>query len=123
MEVRVSLNTNRCSADRRDAIVAAPVFGETFTDHMVTMSYVDGEWGALGLEPFGDLALSPAALALHYGQSIFEALKAYVEQPELRARHGAAGELRAHDFSWDRINHAVADTYLRLLRQKASSAA
>ena len=52
-----------------------------------------------------------------------EALKAYVEQPELRARHGAAGELRAHDFSWDRINHAVADTYLRLLRQKASSAA
>ena len=77
MEVRVSLNTNRCSADRRDAIVAAPVFGETFTDHMVTMSYVDGEWGALGLEPFGDLALSPAALALHYGQSIFEALKAY----------------------------------------------
>ena len=52
-----------------------------------------------------------------------EALKAYVEQPELRARHGTAGERRAHEFSWDRINHAVADTYLRLLRQKASRAA
>ncbi|MCB2059567.1 MAG: glycosyltransferase family 1 protein [Novosphingobium sp.] len=48
-----------------------------------------------------------------------EALKAYAEDPELRARHGAAGEARAMDFSWDRINQAVADTYVRLTRQKA----
>ena len=52
-----------------------------------------------------------------------EALRAYIEQPELRARHGAAGEARAGEFSWDRINQAVADTYLRLIRQKASSTA
>ncbi len=48
-----------------------------------------------------------------------EALRSYVEQPDLRARHGAAGEARSRDFSWDRINQAVADTYLRLNRQKA----
>lgn len=48
-----------------------------------------------------------------------EALKAYVEDPGLRARHGQAGEGRALDFSWDRINQTVADTYLRLIRQKA----
>ncbi|MDE2403683.1 MAG: glycosyltransferase family 1 protein [Sphingomonadales bacterium] len=48
-----------------------------------------------------------------------EALRAYVEDAGLRARHGAAGEQRARDFSWDRINQAVADTYLRLIRQKA----
>jgi phosphatidylinositol alpha 1,6-mannosyltransferase len=48
-----------------------------------------------------------------------EALKTYVDQPELAARHGSAGEARARDFSWDRINQAVADTYLRLVRQKA----
>jgi len=47
-----------------------------------------------------------------------EALKAYCEDPALRARHGAAGEARAHDFSWDAINGTVADTYLRLIRQK-----
>ncbi|MCB2075212.1 MAG: glycosyltransferase, partial [Novosphingobium sp.] len=51
-----------------------------------------------------------------------EALKAYADQPELRARHGSAGEARAMDFSWDRINQAVADTYVRLLRQKAAAA-
>jgi len=52
-----------------------------------------------------------------------EALKAYVEDTGLRARHGAAGEERAREFSWDRINQAVADTYLRLIRQKAARGA
>ncbi|MDE2435810.1 MAG: glycosyltransferase family 1 protein [Sphingomonadales bacterium] len=48
-----------------------------------------------------------------------EALRGYIEQPDLRARHGAAGEARSMDFSWDRINQAVADTYLRLIRQRS----
>ncbi len=48
-----------------------------------------------------------------------EALRCYVEEPDLRARHGAAGEARSKEFGWDRINQAVADTYLRLIRQKA----
>ena len=50
--------------------------------------------------------------------SFAEALRVYVTDPALRARHGAAGELRSHDFSWDRINQAVAETYMRLIRQK-----
>lgn len=49
-----------------------------------------------------------------------EALKTYVEQPERRAAHGAAGEARSLEFSWDAINQTVADTYLRLIRQKAA---
>ncbi|MFA7604267.1 MAG: glycosyltransferase family 1 protein [Novosphingobium sp.] len=49
-----------------------------------------------------------------------EALKTYIEQPERRAAHGAAGEARSRDFSWDAINQEVADTYLRLIRQKAA---
>ena len=64
-------------AERRAEILAAPVFGESFSDHMVTMRWRDGEWGPLELGPFAPLSLSPATLALHYGQSIFEALKAY----------------------------------------------
>lgn len=53
------------------------MFGAAFTDHMVTMTHRDGAWGPMELRPFEALALSPATLALHYGQSIFEALKAY----------------------------------------------
>lgn len=48
-----------------------------------------------------------------------EALKSYVEDADLRRRHGEAGVARAREFSWDRINQEVADTYLRLIRQKA----
>lgn len=51
-----------------------------------------------------------------------EALRGYCEDPALRARHGAAGEARAADFSWDAINQTVADTYLRLVRQNARRA-
>jgi glycosyltransferase involved in cell wall biosynthesis len=49
------------------------------------------------------------------------ALKAYIENPALRRAHGDAGEARAAEFSWDRINQAVADTYIRLIRQKTRS--
>jgi phosphatidylinositol alpha 1,6-mannosyltransferase len=49
-----------------------------------------------------------------------EALRGYIEQQDLRLAHGAAGEARSKEFSWDRINQAVADTYLRLIRQKAA---
>ena len=50
-----------------------------------------------------------------------EALRAYVESPRLREGHGKAGAERAGHFSWDRINQAVADTYLRLIRQKQAA--
>jgi len=52
--------------------------------------------------------------------SFAEALRGYIAQADLRAAHGAAGELRSRDFSWDQINQVVADTYLRLIRQKSA---
>ncbi len=77
--MRLELNPRPRSDAERERILAAPVFGQEFTDHMVTMRYVGGAWGPLELQPFGPLSLSPAALALHYGQSVFEALKAYAQ--------------------------------------------
>ncbi|HVR90968.1 MAG TPA: glycosyltransferase family 1 protein [Novosphingobium sp.] len=53
--------------------------------------------------------------------SFAAAMRAYSADPQLRTRHGAAGEARSLDFSWDQINSVVADTYLRLVRQKAKS--
>ncbi len=50
-----------------------------------------------------------------------EALRLYIEDPKLRAAHGAAGEKRSEEFAWDQINQVVADTYLRLIRQKEAA--
>ena len=50
-----------------------------------------------------------------------EALRLYIGDAGLRVRHGAAGEARSLEFSWDTINQAVADTYLRLIRRRALS--
>ena len=47
-----------------------------------------------------------------------DALAAYIADQPLRAAHGAAGEARSLDFSWDRINQSVADTYVRLIAAK-----
>jgi branched-chain amino acid aminotransferase len=52
-------------------------FGRVFSDHMFVMDYENGEWNAPTIEPFADLRMSPAALVLHYSQTIFEGLKAY----------------------------------------------
>ena len=50
-----------------------------------------------------------------------ETLKAYIVDPSLRANHGKAGEVRSLEYSWDRINQAVAETYVRLVRQKQAN--
>jgi branched-chain amino acid aminotransferase len=52
-------------------------FGNVFSDHMFVMDYANGEWQAPAIVPYGPLELSPAVSALHYGQAIFEGLKAY----------------------------------------------
>jgi len=52
-------------------------FGTEFTDHMFSMKYSDGHWYDANIHPYGNLSLSPAALCLHYGQGIFEGMKAY----------------------------------------------
>lgn len=52
-------------------------FGRTFTDHMFSADYSDGVWGNLKIEPFGPLAMNPATAILHYGQGIFEGMKAF----------------------------------------------
>ncbi len=53
-------------------------FGKTFSDHMLTATYADGEWKDFEIVPYGEIGLSPAISALHYGQAFFEGLKAYL---------------------------------------------
>src|SRR5690625_2148255 len=56
-------------------------FGTVFTDHMFMMDYTEGKgWHDPQIIPYQDLTLNPAAIIFHYGQSVFEGLKAYVTE-------------------------------------------
>lgn len=75
---------------------------------------------ATGSQSLVDDNVSGRLIAPGAVRQFAEALRCYVEDAGLRERHGRAGEERSLEFSWDRINQAVADTYLRLVRQKAA---
>ncbi|MBL3687689.1 branched-chain amino acid aminotransferase [Leucobacter zeae] len=69
---------DRLPAAEREAILADPGFGNSFTDHMVSIAWTaeDG-WHDAQVLPYGPLQVDPASSVLHYGQEIFEGLKAY----------------------------------------------
>ncbi len=75
MEIKVNLATQ---PKQKPADESKLGFGEIFTDHMLLIDY-DAEhgWHNPRIEPYGCLSLDPAAACLHYGQEIFEGLKAY----------------------------------------------
>lgn len=52
-------------------------FGKVYSDHMFVADYSGGDWRDLRIVPYGKIAVSPATPAIHYGQSIFEGLKAH----------------------------------------------
>src|SRR6476469_7617568 len=72
-------------------------FGKFFTDHMLEADYEDGEWKNVEIKPYQPLLLSPSLAALHYGQAIFEGIKAY------RDKDGHAYIFRPYD-NYKRFN-------------------
>ena len=66
-------------------------FGRHFTDHMLEADFENGEWKNVEIKPFQPLLLNPSLAALHYGQAIFEGIKAYKDQ------QGNAYIFRPHD--------------------------
>jgi branched-chain amino acid aminotransferase len=78
IDFAVQPRTDPVPAAERERLLAAPGFGQVFTDHMVTIRWTtDLGWHDAKLEPFGPLTLSPATAVFHYAQEIFEGLKAY----------------------------------------------
>ncbi|PJI86669.1 branched-chain amino acid aminotransferase [Luteimicrobium subarcticum] len=63
--------------DARAAILADPGFGRYFTDHMAVARWQDGAWQDAEITALAPFSLHPSAAVLHYGQEIFEGLKAY----------------------------------------------
>jgi branched-chain amino acid aminotransferase len=71
-------NATPHSAEDRDAALADLKFGVQFTDHMARITWTSDEgWHDRRVEAYGPLQLDPAAAVLHYGQEVFEGLKAY----------------------------------------------
>ena len=52
-------------------------FGKIFTDHMFECDYLDGQWQTPKIRPYGPLSIDPSARVFHYGQAVFEGMKAY----------------------------------------------
>ncbi|MDA8234400.1 MAG: branched-chain amino acid aminotransferase [Clostridia bacterium] len=75
-------------------------FGIHFTDHMLVMDYQAGGWQGGRIEPYSNLSLDPAATVLHYGQAIFEGLKAY------HMKDGRIGIFRPRD-AFARLNRSA----------------
>ena len=74
----LTANPSPVAEDARAEVLANLHFGDCFTDHMAQARWTQGEgWGDYGVVPYGNLSLSPATAVLHYGQEVFEGIKAY----------------------------------------------
>ncbi|KGJ77567.1 branched-chain amino acid aminotransferase [Cryobacterium roopkundense] len=107
-------STEQRAETEREAILADPGFGKHFTDHMVTIDWtIEAGWHDARVTAYGPLQLDPASSVLHYGQEIFEGLKAYrhadgsiwtfrpeknAERMQRSARRLALPELSVADF-------------------------
>lgn len=92
-------------------------FGKVFSDHMFTADFKDGAWGNFEIVPFGPFSIHPACMGLHYGQAIFEGMKAsrahdgtpYLFRPEKHAKrlNASAQRMCMPDFPEDLFLEAV----------------
>ncbi len=93
-EIKVTLTQNK----KQKPPVEGLGFGNYFTDHMFLMDYYDGRgWVDPRIVPYGPLSLDPSAMCLHYGQEVFEGMKAY------RRPNGGAALFRP-DKNMQRLN-------------------
>ena len=76
-------------------------FGQSMSDHMLVAEYADGKWQDVSIVPYGNISISPSMSALHYGQAIFEGIKAY------KFADGTVSIFRP-DKNWERFNKSAA---------------
>lgn len=71
-------NLTPATANRRNEILANPGFGKYFTDHMLRIDWTPTEgWHNAQVTPYGQISFDPGVNVLHYGQAVFEGIKAY----------------------------------------------
>lgn len=78
MELLTGIHTRKITNSRIGEVDFADLeFGKHTSDHMLVCDYEHGEWKAPHIVPFGNLVANPSMLALHYGQTVFEGMKAF----------------------------------------------
>jgi branched-chain amino acid aminotransferase len=78
LDFEIRASSSPVPADVRAKQLAEPGFGNVFTDHMATIRWSEtAGWHDARVEPYGPITLDPATQVFHYGQEIFEGLKAY----------------------------------------------
>ncbi|MDP9181345.1 MAG: branched-chain amino acid aminotransferase [Actinomycetota bacterium] len=78
MQFAVQPSATQVDPEKRAEILQNPAFGKVFTDHMVSATYTAGEgWHDAVLSAYAPISIDPASVVLHYGQTVFEGLKAY----------------------------------------------
>jgi branched-chain amino acid aminotransferase len=78
LDFDIQLSDHRVTPAERERLLAAPGFGQVFTDHMISIRWTEERgWHDARLQPYGPLTLDPATQVFHYGQELFEGLKAY----------------------------------------------
>jgi branched-chain amino acid aminotransferase len=78
-------------------------FGKYFTDHMLEADYENGEWKNVEIKPYQPLLISPSCAALHYGQAIFEGIKAYKDAEGNASIFRPLDNLKRFNLSADRM--------------------
>ena len=92
LDFEIRASGDAVPATERAQLLVAPGFGGVFTDHMTTIRWTDDRaWHDARIERYGPITLDPATAVFHYGQEIFEGLKAYA-QPD--ATVAASGRLQ-----------------------------
>jgi branched-chain amino acid aminotransferase len=82
MKIHLNPNPNPLPDAERDEKIAAGGFGKYYTDNMVTIDWSEADgWSVAKLNAYGPITLDPATAVFHYGQEIFEGMKAY-SQPD-----------------------------------------
>ncbi|NND63535.1 MAG: branched-chain amino acid aminotransferase [Flavobacteriaceae bacterium] len=104
METMQKIKITKCNESKLETIDFENIpLGRAFTDHMFICDYTDGKWQEPRIEPLSMIPTHPAAMALHYGQAIFEGMKATVTEsgtPMLFRPYKNAARL---NFSADRM--------------------
>ncbi|MBS7785713.1 branched-chain amino acid aminotransferase [Flavobacterium sp. CYK-55] len=95
------------------------VMGTQFTDHMFVCDYVNGAWSNPRIEPLNLIPTHPAAMALHYGQAIFEGMKATLGQDGTPLLFRPDQNAKRMNFSADRMGmpHLPEDLFVEALKQ------
>ena len=82
-DIKANIVVQKAESSRISAIDFENLkFGTVFTDHMLVCHYKNGAWGDVEIKPYGPMTFAPSINVFHYGQAIFEGMKAYKDEQE-----------------------------------------